>query len=606
MTIQDTDLTRRRLFQALGVGAAGVAGVTALSSCSKADTGTAGAEEGEFHGAYPYEQPPDGHYNIGGSPYAPVPKFIMEGPYRDLMVMPSAYYHWHDKKWEYMLAESAKLNEKDKTFTVKLRDGLKWSNGDDLTSKDFITTMWIQYIQHAASWSSIKKIEAPNALTFVVHLKNPSAVIERYILRSNILPTSTYGKYADKAAKLVKDGKDMESDEGADLNKEFQKFHPKKLLVSGPYNIDPDSVTDTEMKLVKNKHGFGVDKVKFEKLVIYNGEVPAVDPLVKEGAIDYATHGFSPIQEKSHKKAGMKILRPPNYSGPALFINFKKLKEFKDPKVRQALAYAINRKDNGSIALGASGKAVINMVGFSDIQVSDWISDSDLKKVNKYEHDQDKAAELLEEAGWKKEDGTWKKPDGKAAEYEIKYPGDYADWSASGDDVASQLKDFGIKMTSKSVDFEQYTIEIDTGEFEMGIQQWGSSQHPHPHFSFVSNLFTHNIPVAKNQGGEGISFDLNVETKEGKLDLEKVINDAGSGLDESEQKASVTKAALAFNELLPIIPLFERYGNNPCQEGEGKRVKKFPDEDDPILENAAYADNPIVMLMLAGKLEPGV
>jgi peptide/nickel transport system substrate-binding protein len=603
MNSQDFDLSRRRLFQAVGIGALGAAGVTGLSSCSKADSG-GGVGDGEFHGAYPYEQPPDGHYNVGGAPYAPVPKFMMEGPYRDLMVLPSAYYYWHDKKWEYMLAESSELDTKANTFTVKLRKDLTWSNGDPVTSKDYMTTMWIQYIQHAASWSSIKKIEAPDDLTFVVHLKNPSAVIERYILRGNVLPTTTYGEFADQAAEVF-DGDGIDGDKGKDLNKEFQEFRPEELLVTGPFNIDPDSVTDTQMTLVENKKGFGVDKVKFKKLVIYNGETPTVDPLVKEGAVDYATHGFSPAQEEAHKSAGRKIVRPPNYSGPALFINFKKLPEFDDVKVRQALAHAIDREQNGKIALADSGVGVVSMAGFSDIQVPDWMSEEDQGKLNKYEFDRDKAAELLEDAGWKKDGDTWQTKDGKAAEYEIKYPGEFADWSAAGDDVAAQLSEFGIKVTAKAVDHEQWNVEVDTGEFEFGIHQWGSSQHPHPHFSFVQDLFIHNTPVAKNQGGDGIAFDLNVDYSEGKLDMEKAINDAGSGLDESEQKANVTKVALAFNELLPIVPLFERYGNNPCQEGDGKRVLEFPDEDDPILENSAYADNPIILWIITGKLKPG-
>lgn len=595
------DLSRRRLFQAVGVAGLGVAGVTAVSSCSKADTDA--AEAGEFHGAYPYEPPPDGHYNIGGTPYAVMPKFVQEGPYRDLMVLPSGYYYWHDKKWEYLIAESSELDVEANTFTVKIRDGLTWSDDKPITSKDYLTTMWIQLIQHAASWASIDRIEAPDDLTFVVHLKNPSAVIERYIMRSNVIPTQTYGEFADRAAALFADGKDMDSEEGAALNQEFQEFRPDELIVSGPFMIDEESLTDTRMTLVANNKGFGADRVKFTKLVIYNGETPTVDPLVKEGAVDYATHGFSPAQEEAHKSSGHRILRPPNYSGPGLFMNFKKVPEFTNPKVRRALAHAIDRNQNGMIALGDSGKGVVHMTGFSDVQVADWVTTPE--KLNTYEFDRDKAAELLEDAGWRKDGDTWRTPDGKAAEYEIKYPGEYADWSASGDDVAAQLTEFGIPVTAKAVDFEQYTIEIDTGEFELGIQQWGSSTHPHPHFAFVQDLFTHNTPIAKNQGGDGIAFDLTVETSQGTLDMQRAINDAGAGLDEAEQKANVTAVALAFNELLPIIPLFERYGNNPVLEGEGRRVLKFPDDNDPILENSAYADNPIVMWMITGKLEPG-
>jgi len=59
---------------------------------------------------------------------------------------------------------------------------------------------------------------------------------------------------------------------------------------------------------------------------------------------------------------------------------------------------------------------------------------------------------------------------------------------------------------------------------------------------------------------------------------------------------------MAFNQLLPIVPLWERYGNNASLEGV--RVDKFPADDDPIWKNPVYADNPVVVLLLQGKLKP--
>ena len=130
-------------------------------------------------------------------------------------------------------------------------------------------------------------------------------------------------------------------------------------------------------------------------------------------------------------------------------------------------------------------------------------------------------------------------------------------------------------MKGRGISATQQPIDVDKGAFELAIQAWGSGGHPHPHFSFATDLFTHNIPVAANQGGKGMAFELVQQTEAfGKLDLEKVVNAAGEGLDEQEQKRNVATAAIAFNELLPMIPLFERYGNNPALEGV--RVKSGP------------------------------
>jgi peptide/nickel transport system substrate-binding protein len=86
------------------------------------------------------------------------------------------------------------------------------------------------------------------------------------------------------------------------------------------------------------------------------------------------------------------------------------------------------------------------------------------------------------------------------------------------------------------------------------------------------------------------------------VDLNQLLVKTAEGADEAAQKAPVTAMAMAFNKLLPIIPLWERYGNNASLEGV--RVDKFPPDDDPIWKNPVYADNPVVVLLLQGKLKP--
>ena len=59
--------------------------------------------------------------------------------------------------------------------------------------------------------------------------------------------------------------------------------------------------------------------------------------------------------------------------------------------------------------------------------------------------------------------------------------------------------------------------------------------------------------------------------------------------------------ALAYNELLPQIPLYERYGNNPVPS---RYAAGWLPEDDPIYLNSPYADSFVVMQILDGTLHP--
>jgi peptide/nickel transport system substrate-binding protein len=244
--------------------------------------------------------------------------------------------------------------------------------------------------------------------------------------------------------------------------------------------------------------------VRFDRVIVYNGETADVAPLVASGDIDYATHGFTPAQEQSFVSAGYDILRPPNYNGPAILFNLDKLEEFQDKRARQAIAHAIDRAANGTIAMGQSGVGLNFMAGFSDQQVPQWISEEDQAELNPYEFDQAKATSLLEDAGWELRDGVWYKPDGDRASYALQYQSNFADYSAAGDDAATQLNDFGFDIAPQGVINTDHDVAVDQSDFELAIHAWGSSAHPHPHFSFVQDLFTHNIPVAANQGGRGI------------------------------------------------------------------------------------------------------
>ena len=182
------------------------------------------------------------------------------------------------------------------------------------------------------------------------------------------------------------------------------------------------------------------------------------------------------------------------------------------------------------------------------------------------------------------------------------FPAEFADWSAAGADLAAQLTEFGITIEPRAITFTQQPIDVDKGNFQLAIRGWGSSSDPHPHFSYTTAFFVHNT-LAINNGGEGIAFPLTQTTEAtGEVDLNALIVQSARGLDESQQQADVTTIAQAFNELLPKIPLFERYGNNAALEGV--RVAAWPADDDPILKNSPYADGIPTMLMYQGKLEP--
>ena len=102
--------------------------------------------------------------------------------------------------------------------------------------------------------------------------------------------------------------------------------------------------------------------------------------------------------------------------------------------------------------------------------------------------------------------------------------------------------------------------------------------------------------------GEKLSFPLVQQTDVlGEVDLGAMVVASGEGNDLEAQKAVINDLALAYNELLPQIPLWERYGNNPAPD---IRVTGWPPDGDPVYQNGTYNDPFVIVLLLTGRLQP--
>jgi peptide/nickel transport system substrate-binding protein len=138
-------------------------------------------------------------------------------------------------------------------------------------------------------------------------------------------------------------------------------------------------------------------------------------------------------------------------------------------------------------------------------------------------------------------------------------------------------------------------------KFTLGIQSWGSSANPFPSDSFRAALFNFNTP-ALGPTQKGMDFPMKQKTDVlGEVDLQKAVVDSGLGATTDALKEATTTAALAFNELLPIIPMWERYGNAPVL---ASAVSGYPADGDPLYDNSIYADNYTTFLTFQGKLGP--
>jgi len=577
-------------------------GTTASAAPTTAAAG-GGKRGGQINGGTNLLLPPTGHHNF----FLPS-NAIGTDFWAELEQLTPAWYLWQEDKYVPLLAEKWGF-EGAETFSMTLKPNLKWSNGQPLTTKDVLVTANLRRLYNDQMFKYVDRIDVKDERTITFHMSVPSTVVERYVLRGTgggaasgrIRPYSIWGAIGDKLTPLYAAGKDNTSEEVKAVRKEADDLRPTERLASGPYIMDLKTLTEASVEYAKNPTGLGADTARFDKIKLYVGETPVSTPLVLQKEMDFATNGYAVATDQQMKSTGIRVLRTPTHFGPAICFNFAnaKLKVFGDKRVRQAIAHAVKRDDNGIVSLGESGKAVKYMSGVTDGVTERWMSKDDLGKLNQYPYDQKKAADLLIAAGCKKQGDQWLDPDGKPMAYELIEPAEYQDWSASAQDWAEQMTKFGIKITVRAITFTQLPIERREGRFEMAIDGWGTGN-PHPHFQLVTTLLSKVQPLAN---GPYISFDLKQKTDvAGDVDFQALITSAAQGLDVNVQKTNAGKAMLAFNELLPVVPLWERYGNGPALEGV--RVEKWPADSDPLYQNTLYNDAFITQMIYNGTLGP--
>jgi peptide/nickel transport system substrate-binding protein/microcin C transport system substrate-binding protein len=363
--------------------------------------------------------------------------------------------------WIPALAESVDKSKDGHTFTFKIRQGVKWTDGQPMTAEDvkFSFDVIFDPVYNAAAqrpyYENIEKCEiiAPDQVRFTT--KNKYFGNFDVVAGLTILPKHIYGK----------------PEEGKKIN--------KTLIGTGPYKIEKYDQGQS-IVLVKNKDWWGnaVDWRKgmynFERIRIrfINDDNIAVESLEK-GDVDYVTMNpemfmkktEGPTWGKTSIKEKVENLAPKGFN----YIGWNMRKDlFKDKNVRLALYYLMNRDEmNKKFRYGMSIPAT-----------GPWYQQSDYadKSVKPIPYDPKKALELLKAAGWSDsdKDGVLDKMIG-GKKVDFKFDLIYGNKDSEKYYVLyqSDLKKVGIQMNLQLLEFNALLKNLDDGGFDAASLSWG-------------------------------------------------------------------------------------------------------------------------------------
>jgi peptide/nickel transport system substrate-binding protein len=258
--------------------------------------------------------------------------------------------------------------------------------------------------------------------------------------------------------------------------------------------------------------------------------IPDANALQNEllnGAVDMAPNPtiLSPDAIKTLETGALKVER---FSGSNIqYIGFNTTAPpLNNVKVRQAIAYAINREKIISELLSGQAK-----IAYSILPEESWAFTPGVK----YNYDPAKAKQLLQEAGYKGEPITFKYAAGNQAVNQYSQV------------IQNSLKDVGINIQLETLEPQTLITSLINGQFQMNTSTWiGGNQDP----IFYRDLFAStDTPERKPIGGRNRARYSNPE-------FDRVIEEAVRTIDKTKAKELYARAQEIVSTDVPLLPLW--------------------------------------------------
>lgn len=347
------------------------------------------------------------------------------------------------------LATEYKLDEDGSGITFKLRQGVKFHNGTEMTSKDVAFSCRLYSDISDFSFVDFDKIECSDDNTIHIPFTEPNA--NALYLLGIELPIYCESYYDEIGA----------ASDDAD-------FYSTKMVGTGPYKISNWESGD-HIDFVANEDYFaGAPKIQnIICRVIYENSVALME--LQSGGIDLMTDPSWTEVSACMEDGSVTVLENDGVAAAQLGFNMGS-DAVKDIRVRQAVCYAIDKAAVAKGAYDGVGEDMYTIVSSSYENVKNY------KDNWPYSYNPEKAKELLKEAGY--EDGL---------ELTLILGGD-ANRQTAAEIMANQLAEVGIKLTIESMEgatvVQKMANETDT--WDLYIRNWGRPGNPYVYFE--SNL----------------------------------------------------------------------------------------------------------------------
>jgi peptide/nickel transport system substrate-binding protein len=421
------------------------------------------------------------------------------------------------------LASSYAWSNGNKTLTVTIRPGVKWTDGKPFSAGDVLFTFNLLKkhpgLDLNAAWSVLKDVKrSGEKITF--DFKTAAVPYFYYIAaQTPIVPEHVWSTIKNPVT--------------------YKDTHP---IGTGPFEMS--SCSPQVIKYTKNGSYWQKGKPTIE--TVYYPAFTSNDPANQQLASGKAQWGsqFIPnINSYYLSKSPDNHYWFPPLVNVDIFINLKD-PILSDLAVRKAMAYAIDRKKVSDI--GEYGyEPPSNQTGIVTPTFSDWLDKGLASQVN---YDPAKAKSILQNAGYTMKNGVFEK-NGKPLSFKIINIGGYSDWVASVQVIQKQLAQVGIKITPENLSSTTYDADNFNGKFQLSYNG-NESGGPTPYYELRQLLYSKNSAPIGQAASSNWERYSNPQT-------DKLIEEYGATTDPARQHEIVRQLEAVMVNEIPVIPVTE-------------------------------------------------
>lgn len=434
-----------------------------------------------------------------------------------------------NEQYDYVgdLAKEINTSFDGTTLTFVLQDNVKFHDGKPFTSADAKYTLeallksngakattFFEKINGGQPTPMIVEITTPDEKTLVLKMARPA-------LKNNIMANLV-------AIPVVPQGSKVGSDTQGNATPDASTYTPP--AGTGPYKfVRYDTVSGTVELAAHDNYWEGAPNIK-QLRVKPVADANALQAELKSGRVQLAPMTINLSPDTLKNLGGDADLKVEQFAGANIqYLSFNtQEKPLDNVKVRQAIAYAVNRADLiGNLLYGQAKLA------HSILPEESWAYSSNTK----YAYDLSKAKQLLDEAGFK--------PDGNGNRFpqaiKFKIAAGNAATAQYAQVIQSQLKEIGIPVEIETAEFSVFLDQLKKGQYQMTTARYvGGNQDP----IYLRDLFATSEIGRANR------------TKYSNPEFDKIVGQAVNETDREKAKQLYAQAQEIIARDVPLLPLW--------------------------------------------------